>query len=72
MEVGDFVLIQDANMVRGNWKLGRVSQVYPDYEGKVRKVDVIYKHEDRTPTTVQRAVQRLVVLLPANQEMKEH
>lgn len=67
LEVGDFVLIQDANMVRGNWKLGRVSQVYPDYEGKVRKVDVIYKHEDRTPTTVQRAVQGLVVLLPANQ-----
>lgn len=82
LEVGDVVLIQDANAVRGNWKLGKVSKVYPDDEGHVRKVDVQYKtarpekssrdYTGQGYTTVQRAVQRLVVLVPASkQEEKE-
>ena len=40
LKIGDVVLIQDSNLVRGNWKLGRVSIVYPGADGKVRRVDV--------------------------------
>ena len=29
LKIGDVVLIQDSNLVRGNWKLGKVSNVYP-------------------------------------------
>jgi hypothetical protein len=62
VEVGDVVLIQDANQVRGKWKMGRISRVYPDNQGKVRKAEVQYQPEGRARTSVLRAVQRLVVI----------
>ena len=62
--VGDVVRIQDSNQIRGNWKLGQISQVYPDSEGRVRKAEVRYKSTGNNYVTVQRAVQRLIVLLP--------
>ena len=40
VRVGDVVLVQDSNQARGNWKLGKVSKVYPGDDGRVRKVDV--------------------------------
>ena len=42
--VGNVVLIQDSNQVRGNLKLGKVSEVYPGKDDKVRKVEVQYKN----------------------------
>ena len=72
--VGDIVLIQDSNMVRGSWRLGRVSSVFPGDDGMVRNVEVQYKNLDskenparyrgKPYTTITRPVQRLVVLLP--------
>ena len=41
---GDFVLIQDSNTVRGEWKLGIVTQTFPSDDGKVRRVEVSYKN----------------------------
>ena len=78
VRVGDVVLIQDSNQVRGNWKLGKVSKVYPGDDAKVRKVDVEYKNprpgepvdkymcEGRGYVTVRRAVHRLIVLVPVD------
>ena len=76
LKEGDIVLFQDSNLVRGNWKLGRVSQVFPSQDGKVRKVEVRYKNpQPGEPTneyrgknfaTLQRPVQRLVVILPVD------
>ena len=43
--VGDVVLIQDANQVRGNWKLGIVSQTFPGDDRKVHSVEVQYKNK---------------------------
>jgi hypothetical protein len=74
LEPGDIVFIQDSNQVRGNWKLGRVSTFYPDRDGRVRKVAVQYKipkpneapeeyHGSRY-VTIERAVQKLILLLP--------
>ena len=75
---GDIVLLQDSNLVRGQWRLGKVSQVYPDSDGKVRRVEVQYKnpkpgeritkYEGRGYVTVTRPIQRLVVLLPNQQD----
>ena len=39
----DIVLIQDSNQIRGQWKLGKVSEVFPE-DGIVRKVHVAYKN----------------------------
>jgi len=64
--VDDIVLIQDSNQLRGKWKLGRITKVYPDNNGKVRKVEVMYKSEGRAPIYILRAVQRLVVIVPAD------
>ena len=76
--VGDVVLIQDSNQVRGNWKLGKVSEVHPGEDGKVRKVEVqcknpkpgepVNKYQGQGYVTVQRPVQRLVVLVPTDEE----
>ena len=44
--VGDVVLIQDSNQVRGNRKLGKVSEVHPGEDGKVRKVEVPCKNPE--------------------------
>ena len=78
LKIGDVVLIQGSNLVRGNWKLGKVSDVYPDAHGKkVRRVDVQYKnltvsepmkqYQGKGYVTVQRPVQRLVLLIPIDQ-----
>ena len=44
LKKGDIVLIQDSNQIRGQWKLGKVSQVFPGEDGIVRKVHVAYKN----------------------------
>ena len=52
-------------MKRGDWKMGRVSTVFPGNDGKVQKVEVEYKNTDSTTyVRIERAVQRLVVILP--------
>ena len=79
--LGDVVLIQDANQVRGNWKLGIVSQTDPGDDGKVRNVEVQYKNpkpeeavekcQGRGYVTVQRPAHRLIVLVPADNKSEE-
>ena len=75
---GDVVLIQDTNLLRGQWKLGKVSKTYPGSDGKVRRVSVQYKSQNpKEPVTkyqgqgyvtVERPVHRLVVLIPSTDE----
>ena len=40
LQVGDVCVMQDSNAVRGDFRLCRVSQVYPDSKGIVRNVEV--------------------------------
>ena len=78
VKVGDIVLIQDSNQVRGKWKLGRVVTANPGRDGKVRKVEIQYKnpvlnekvqiYKGRGYVTVERPVQRLVVIVPVDEE----
>ena len=74
LKTGDLVLIQDFNLVRGQWRLGIVSNTFPGSDGKVRKVEVQYKnpkqgdpvtkYQGRGYVTIERPVHRLVLLIP--------
>lgn len=64
----------DKNVLRGNYRLRLVQEVFPDEDGKVRRVLVKYKNfyvgKNRScygvseAVTVSRSVQRLVLLVP--------
>jgi len=38
--VGDRVTVADQNAVRGKWAVGRITNVYPEADGRVRNVTV--------------------------------
>ena len=40
VKVGDVVLGQDSNLVRGEWKMGVISDVTASRDNRVRKVEV--------------------------------
>ena len=74
VKMGDVVLIQDANLVRGEWRMGIVSKAEPSSEdGFVRNCSVKYKKSlpgsrfAHSFTTVESSVQRLVVLVPVDE-----
>ena len=43
LKVGDVVLVVDQNAPRGQWRLGRVKEVFPDQDGQVHVVHVSTK-----------------------------
>ena len=63
VQKGDVVLIQDSNTVRGEWKMGRVTQILESKDGRVRNVEVKYINGS-TEMKVKRPVQRLIVIVP--------
>ena len=81
LKKGDIVLIQDSNQIRGQWELGKVSEVFPGEDGIVRKVQVAYKnpkpgkpphmYNGRGYITVERSVNRLVLLLPVDEKEQQ-
>ena len=40
VKVNDVVMMVDSNAVRGNWTMGRITEVHPGKEGKIRNVTV--------------------------------
>ena len=80
MEVGDVCILKDSNAFRGEWRICRVSDVFPDASGKVRNVAVIVKPRQggskdyvaTKPISLNRHVNNLVVLVPIeDQEVQE-
>ena len=63
---GDIVIVQDSNLIRGKWRLGRVTKADPSLmDGFVRNVDIEYKNANsKKHLTITRAVQRVIVLVP--------
>jgi hypothetical protein len=58
LQVGDIVLVQDSNQIRGNWQLTRVSKTYEGDDGLVRRAELQYKNpEGRKFQTIERPVQ---------------
>ena len=43
IQVGDVVVVIDPYAARGEWKVGRIKQIYPGPDGLVRVVDVRVK-----------------------------
>ena len=63
VQKGDVVLIDDANEFRGKWTMGVVVESIPSLDGRIRRVKVMYKNPNET---VERAVQKLIVLVPVD------
>ncbi|XP_056094778.1 uncharacterized protein LOC130073406 [Rhinichthys klamathensis goyatoka] len=58
LKMGDIVLIGDANMPRQTWKLGKIEELFPGRDGKVRSCAV----RTSTRTVLKRPVQLLYAL----------
>ena len=74
LKVEDVVLIKDAELARGQWRLGQVVEVYPDKDQLVRKVrlrvgdptlDKLGKRIAKV-TYVERPIQKLAMLLESD------
>ena len=68
--IGDIVMVQDSGMIKGKWKLGKIVEANPSSrDGCVRSVDIQYKNPDaKSFITITRPVQRIVVILPVEEE----
>ena len=74
LQPGDIVLIQDSNIIRGQWKLAEVVKVDEGRDGIVRDAHLRYKLLDLSKNyvgskdkMVTKSVHRLVVILPAEE-----
>ena len=74
VRVGDVVIVQDSNILRGEWKLALVRSVVPSDDGKVRRVHVSYKNDNggrdyhgTNYVTIERPIQKLVVVVPVEE-----
>ena len=76
MKVGDIVLVQDSNVIRGKWKLGQVVNAEPGRDGMVRDVQICYRTQKQNKeyeiggeVLIKRSVHRLIVLLPIEEQV---
>ena len=85
VKIGDLVLVKYASKVtKGDFRLARVEEVFPDPEGIVRTVTVIMRPRDsrekvtkeppyllpKPPVELKLGVQRLVVLFPVEEQTR--
>ena len=61
---GDVVLVQDANALRGVWKMAKVTRTIVSADNRVRRVFITYVSGNGTKQEVERAVQKLILLVP--------
>ena len=82
LRLGDVVIVADINVLRGQYRLGMVKEVFPDVEGKVRRVLDTYKNvrvgniEQKyygvsNTVTVSRSAHRLALLVPVDYSKDE-
>ena len=60
VRVGDVVTVADENAVRGKWTMGKITEVFPGADGKVRNVRV-----KTTKGVYSRPVTKIAVIYPA-------
>ena len=78
VKINDVVMIQDANMLRGKFRMGIITNTFPSKDGRIRRVSMSYKNNKegsaytRTKyTTVERAVHKLIVIVPSDEIQDE-
>ncbi|XP_070548332.1 uncharacterized protein [Ptychodera flava] len=60
VQVNDIVILSDSNAIRDKWHIGRILEVYPGQDGKVRNVQV------KTATGIyKRPVTKIAVIYPS-------
>ncbi|XP_068250243.1 uncharacterized protein [Palaemon carinicauda] len=76
LQVGDLVLFQDSNVVRGNWKLAEVLLADKGKDEKVRNVTLRYKpiksgitYKGERDVIVKRSAHRIIVILPIEERL---
>ena len=69
LKKGDVVLVQDSNVVRGEWRMAIVTEPIRSEDGKIRKALLSYKdtRSNNTKVTISRPIQKLIVLVPADE-----
>ena len=67
VKVNDIVMLVDSNAVRGNWTVGRIIEVHPGKDGKVRNITVKTQNDNyRKPIT------KISVIQPVDGEYNEN
>lgn len=74
MKVNDIVLLKDDLAPRNEWKLARITEVYPGLDDRVRKLKLLVSDttfdKKGKPTTksvlLERPIQKVVTLLEAD------
>ena len=61
--VGDIVVFQDGNCIRGEWRKAIVTKADASNDGNVRRVTLEY-NSGSTRISIERPVQRIIVLVP--------
>ena len=72
LKVGDICVIYDRAAIRGEWRMAKVTECYPDSHGKVRNVELMVKPKQSgagnyvltQPSHLRRHVSNVVVLVP--------
>ena len=64
---GDVVLVLDSNEIRGRWKLALVTEPIISEDGKVRKAKISYHTSNGGRQEIERAVQRLILLVASDE-----
>jgi hypothetical protein len=65
LKVGDVVLLEDSNTLRGEWRLARITQTHPGRDGLVRQVTLVLgdKSTGRTKTFVDKPISKVKPLI---------
>ena len=76
---GDICVVRDSNMLRGEWRIARVTDCYEDRLGRVRNVELLVKPKqggstDYIPTPpilIKRHVNNVVLLVPTEETIED-
>ena len=78
LRIGDICILSDKNALRGEWRLAKVNDVYPDEKGKVSNVQVMVcstngkpNYTAKCPQLLKRHVSNLVVIVPVEENVAE-
>ena len=76
LQIGDVVLVQDSNAIRGVWRMAEVAAVEVGRDGKVRDVTVRYKtctddacYKGSKDKTMKRSAHKIVLIIPMEERV---